>query len=142
MSPAPLNRRRVTGTVAVAIAVLLGLGMAACGADAPSRSELVQLFETSGIPAAQSRCAADAILDTLSTKQVESIVQRGSSGAPLDDPDRTDDAADKVRDALATCRAETPATVTPTSILPVEPSSTVTTRPESMQASTTSTTIP
>ena len=124
---------------------LFGLlsAMSGCGASAPSRAELVRSLKRSGMPAAEASCAAGAIFATLSDKQVAEIVQRGGSGAPYDDPKRTDDDMDKVRAALTKCRNKAQpeptaeALTTTTSAVPAtSPSST------SLTSSTTSTTLP
>lgn len=100
-----------TFVVAGALATLVLLG---CGAPTPDRTELVDALETSGLPAEVARCAADALVGSLSSDQLDQLVERGNGGAPVDDPDRTDDAADRLREALSACQGELPApTVAP-----------------------------
>lgn len=101
--------RGLVGPVALALAVLV----AGCSGATPSRSELRDALAASGIPADVARCATDAIEDSLSTDEIAQIVERGSGGAPADDPDRTDDSSDRVRGALATCRETLPTTTLP-----------------------------
>jgi hypothetical protein len=93
-------QRRVAwvGVLTVAAALLGGC------AEAPSRSELVQALEASGIATERAECAADAVLDELSEEEIIELVERGPAGAPRDDPEATDDASDRVRDALAACQ--------------------------------------
>lgn len=87
------------------VVMAAGLGaLTSCSSPVPTRTELVKALETSGIPAAQAMCSADAIVKNLSHDQVALIVERGGGGAPPDDPKRTDDTSDKVRAALAACR--------------------------------------
>ena len=81
----------------------MALGTAGCAADAPTKAELTDALVTSGLPPAESRCAAAAILDNASTAEIEDVMQRGGS-ALVDDPKRTDDSSDEVRAALAECR--------------------------------------
>lgn len=93
-------QRRVVWAVGLStVAMLLG----GC-AEAPSRDELVEALESSGIPAAKAECAADAVLDELTEDEIIEIVERGPAGAPRDDPDSSDDASDRVRAALAECQ--------------------------------------
>jgi len=86
-----------------------------CGSSTPTRGELVSSLERSGMAKDEAECAADAVLADLSDEQVALLVERGPGGAPVDDPDSTDDAADKVRAALGKCRAEAEAATTTTS---------------------------
>ena len=101
-------------------AVLILLG--GC-AEAPSRGELVEALETSGIPEAKAECAADAVIDELTEDEIVEIVARGPAGAPRDDPDASDDASDRVRAALAECQ-QVGAETTSTTELPPPPPST------------------
>lgn len=122
--PTPAPRLcRLARRAVLLVAVGLAVVATACAKPVPSRAELVGALETSGIAPSEATCAADAILKNLSKDQVALIVERGSSGAPADDPNRTDDPSDKVRAALAACRAAavttstsitTPAPTTPT----------------------------
>jgi hypothetical protein len=84
--------------------VLVGAG---CSSPPPDRAEVIQALRTSGIPAAQARCAADAIYDNLTNSQIRQLVDRGNGGTPKDDPTRTDDTLDKLNAAMAKCRALT-----------------------------------
>lgn len=86
----------------VAVACVVGLG--GCGADVPSRGELVHALELTGISTEKAECAADAVLESLSDEQIALLVERGPAGAPRDDPDRSDDAHDRVRAALSECQ--------------------------------------
>ena len=70
----------------------------------PTRSQLVAAYESSGMPTDQAECAADAILSNLSDHQVSMIVERGPSGAPVDDPEQDDEPIDRARAELNTCR--------------------------------------
>lgn len=94
-----MQRRVVWGACLSVLAFVLG----GC-AGAPSRGELVEALETSGIPTARAECAADAVIEELTDDEITEIVQRGPAGAPRDDPDSTDDASDRVRAALAECQ--------------------------------------
>lgn len=100
--------RHVLGVLVAGLAV----GSMACSGPTPSRAELVDALRDSGVPTPVARCTADAITDKLSKDQVAQIVERGPGGAPADDPDRTDDPIDKVRAALAVCRADLPTSTT------------------------------
>lgn len=70
--------------------------------ETPTRPELIDALKTSGLSTQESACAADAILDTVHGKELESLVERGPGGLP-DDQNRTDQTIDKVTAALATC---------------------------------------
>ncbi len=119
----PSARARRGGAVA---ALALGVVLAGC-AEAPSRTELTDALVTSGVPTDVARCAADAITDTLSEDQIVQIVERGPGGAPPDDPKDQQDASDRVRAALAECRADLPAATTtvPATVPGAVPSTTV-----------------
>ncbi len=108
-------RRPTTTTVRLLVSVAGGLTLlsAACSTPAPSRSELADALVDSGIPAPVARCTAEAITESFDDDQLARIVERGPGGAPTDDPDRTDDAVDKVGLALAACRAQLPTTTAP-----------------------------
>lgn len=97
-------RRLGIASFTVAAAVLAGAG---CSSPPPDRATMVQALRTSGIPAAQARCAAAAIYDNLTDAQVRQLVDRGAGGTPKDDPTRTDDALDKLNAAMSSCRGLT-----------------------------------
>lgn len=84
--------------------VVASIALAACGAKEPSKADLRDALVDSGLSRQVSTCVADAVLDTLSPAEVEQLVERGPGGAPVDDPDRTDDSADKLRKAMDRCR--------------------------------------
>lgn len=89
-----------------AAALVLGgaVALGGCGSKEPSKAELRDALMDSGLSREVSTCVADAVLDTLSPAEVERLVERGSGGAPQDDPKRTDDSADKLREAMTACR--------------------------------------
>jgi hypothetical protein len=89
----------LAGVAGTAAAMLGG-----CGAEVPSRAELVESLERSGLPTAKAECAADAVLGELTDDEIIRIVERGPAGAPRDDPDVDGDSADRVRAALAECQ--------------------------------------
>ena len=117
-APTPGHRR--SRGAAFAVAVTLG-AMAVLGACAksPSDPQLVDALTKSGIPKAEATCASKAIHASLTKAEIEQIVERGSGGAPQDDPKRTDDSLDKVRAALTVCRDTAAALTTTTSTEPV-----------------------
>jgi hypothetical protein len=84
--------------------VLLGAG---CASSPPDRAVVIRALRTSGIPAAQAHCTADAIYANLTDQQIRQLIDRGAGGTPKDDPTRTDDALDKLNAAMAKCRALT-----------------------------------
>ena len=88
----------------IAIVASAAVALAACSTSTPSQSELVGALRDSGIPAAEARCAVDAIFDTLSNKQIEDLYERGNGGTPKDDPNDNDDAATRLSAAMGTCR--------------------------------------
>lgn len=75
-----------------------------CGTKEPSKQDLSDALVDSGLSRKVSDCVAKAVLDTLSPDEVSRLVQRGSGGAPTDDPKRSDDSADKLREAMSRCR--------------------------------------
>lgn len=92
------------------VAIALVVGLAACSAGAPSRDELVDALVTSGMERSLAECAADAFTTTLTDDELDLLAERGPSGLPADDPARTDDANDQLREAMTACRtsADTP----------------------------------
>ena len=108
------NRTLRTGLIVAAVmaAVVGGIWYLLSRFEAvpPTRSELIGAYESSGMPTAEAECAASAILDNLSDHQVSMIVERGPSGAPVDDPKKDDEPIDRARAALSKCRES----VTPT----------------------------
>lgn len=123
---------------ALALAVAgFALSLTGCGSSTPTEAELVNSFKLAGMSSSQASCAADAIFDTLDGDQVAEIIERGPSGAPYDDPKRTDDDMDRVRAALAKCRAAAEPETTGTSATTSSTtSSTTTTTPASSTTST------
>lgn len=106
-----------TGLIVAAVLVVLAGGvwflLTSFEAEPPARSELVGAYESSGMPPALAECAADAILDNLSDHEVSMIVERGPSGAPVDDPEIDDEPIDRARAALTECRDLVPSTTEP-----------------------------
>lgn len=101
MLPArPTRLRRAAGALVVAVA--LGV-LAGCSQHAPSVDELTDAFVTSGLPEGRARCVSEALTKVLSDKELELLAERGASAAPYDDPNRTDDSADRLREAFTTC---------------------------------------
>lgn len=109
----PLAARRLVVLVAVSLAVI---GTAACAEPVPSRDELAEALQDSGLSASVARCTADAVTESLSAEQLARIAERGPGGAPRDDPDATSDPVDQVREAMVACRAELPTTTTTTTV--------------------------
>jgi hypothetical protein len=136
------HRRRRAAALAGALALGLGAGLAACGADTPSRSQLADSLVRAGISRPVADCTAKAIVGTLSHAQLELIVERGPAAAPADDPQVKGDAAERLDAAMRPCldqqqKADAATTTVPpsttTSVLvvppPVDPSTTATTAP-------------
>lgn len=112
----PRRSLRTGLIVAAVVVVLVGAGwflLSSFEAEPPTRRELVAAYESSGMAPAQAECAADAILDNLSDHEVSMIVERGPSGAPVDDPDVADEPIDRARTALGECRTLEPVTADP-----------------------------
>lgn len=131
------------GALALAAAGL-AMSLTGCGSSSPSDAQLVRSLKLAGMSSSEASCAADAIFTTLSDDQVAEIIQRGPSGAPYDDPTRTTDDMDRVRAALAKCRAaaEPETTGTSTTTIPSvtgSTSSSTTTTTTTPASSTTST---
>ncbi|MFN8019445.1 MAG: hypothetical protein U0P45_15180 [Acidimicrobiales bacterium] len=114
----PLRRRRLVvacGGLALAGASLL----AACGEPTPSTKDLTDALVASGVPKAEASCTAKAVTETLSKAELQKLVERGSGGAPVDDPKDQGDTADRLRKAMDACRAlGTTTTVVPTTLGP------------------------
>lgn len=84
----------------------------ACSASTPKRDQLIDALARSGMPKPVASCVADSLVSDLDGAQLDRLVEYGAAGAPQDDPDRPDDAADRLREALAGCRDELPITTT------------------------------
>lgn len=108
---------RFRTAVASAI-VMLSVASVACSAPTPARDDLSDAFTASGLPPDVARCAAEALVTELSQEELDVLVERGNGGVPIDDPDRDDDAADRLRAALADCQELLPTTT----LAPAEPS--------------------
>ncbi len=112
----PKRSLRTGLVVVVVVAALVGgvwYLLSSFEAVPPTRSQLVGAYETSGMPKDQAECAADAILGNLSDHQVSMIVERGPSGAPVDDPKKDDEPIDRARTALSKCRESVTLTTEP-----------------------------
>ncbi len=83
---------------------MLAAMLAACGAKVPSRTELAEVFESTGMTRTEANCVADAVLDTLPDKNITELMERGVGAAPRDDPDRDDDPYDRFRAAITKCQ--------------------------------------
>ena len=95
------------------------LGGAACSTPAPSRGEIAEALVDSGLSQEVADCTASALTKSLSTSELAEITERGSGGAPVDDPKRADDSYDKLVRAMADCRdlqAATEPTTTTTTV--------------------------
>ncbi len=117
-----MPRRQPTlrlGAIAFA-AASLAISLTGCGSSSPSEADLVRSLKLTGMSSSEASCAADAIFTTLSDDQVAQIIERGPSGVPYDDPARTTDDMDRVRAALAKCRAAAePETIDTSTTMPV-----------------------
>jgi len=99
------------------VAAAMVLLLASCGGGAPGEQELADSLVDSGLSEQVATCAAEALFENMSSEEIDLVAERGGGGAPVDDPDRTDDTADKVREALVACQA----LIETTSTLPFEP---------------------
>ena len=99
-------RRWGVASLTVSAVLLVGAG---CSSPPPDRAAVVRALRTSGIPAAQAKCTADAIYDSLTDQQVRQLAERGNGGTPKDDPARPDGALKKLNTAMAKCRTLTEA---------------------------------
>lgn len=109
--------RRPLRTATLLVAGTLSFGVLACSTATPDRADLTDALVTSGLPRTVAQCASDALVSELSTDELDLLVERGNGGAPTDDPDRDDDAADRLRAALAGCQELLPTTT----LAPAEP---------------------
>lgn len=139
--------RGVLAGLAVAV-VLLGAG---CSSPAPSQSELSEALVASGLPEKVADCTASALTKSLTANELAELTERGAGGAPVDDPNKTDDSYDKLQKAMVTCRellvASEPTTTTspPATEADDQPSTTIadgTAGAELNPASTTTTAAP
>ncbi|QXC61742.1 hypothetical protein KSP35_02540 [Aquihabitans sp. G128] len=139
--PRTTSPRRRRGRL-VPLALALVVAVAACSKPEPSRTELVDVFRRTGMTSAEARCVSDAILDNLSDDQLDAIIERGPSGAPVDPAGSTDGVATKVRTALAACKSSeiTGTTSTTTTTLPITDPSTLPPATEELNPASSTTT--
>lgn len=117
--PRRLPLRRALAGVVLAAALL---GAAGCSAPAPSEEELSDALVDSGLSRKVADCTASALTDSLTESELAEITERGSGGAPVDDPKKTNESADKLTEAMAACRElQIASQPTTTTAVPVEP---------------------
>lgn len=104
MPTARPSRRPAAAVLALLAAVLVVLG-AGCSQDPPSQADLADALITSGVSKPQADCVAKAVYANLTKAQLEQLVERGSGGVPKNDPNRTDDTADRLTQAMARCQS-------------------------------------
>lgn len=93
------------------MAAVIGLG--ACSTPNPSQDQFTESLVISGVDPEVAECTSKAVMDNLTEEQIRRINERGGGAAPVDDAATPDEAADKVRDALAACRDLLPTTTVP-----------------------------
>ncbi|MGI8756721.1 MAG: hypothetical protein ACR2MB_12860, partial [Acidimicrobiales bacterium] len=79
-----------------------------------------------GVPAAEARCSVDAVFKTLTDNQIRDLYQRGNGGTPKDDPNDTNDAANRLTEAMGKCRDAASTTTTSEGVGPAPETSTTT----------------
>jgi hypothetical protein len=98
------------------VSVFVALGVAACSTPAPPEKDLSAALVASGINKEVSACTAKALTTSLTPSELAEITERGAGGAPVDDPAKTGESADKLAAAMAKCRelqvAASPTTTT------------------------------
>ena len=128
----------------LAVAALLALGAVGCSKAPPPQSDLVDALVTSGVPKTQASCAAKAVYSTLTDKQVRDVIDRGASGVPKNDPNRSDDPNDRLTQALSACRTAVEDTTPPatTTTVPVATTRGASINTTAGTGSTTGTSVP
>lgn len=96
-----LRQRRLLAGLGLAAVVLAG---AACSSPAPSQQDLTAALVSSGLSQKVADCTSKALTTSLSSSELAEITERGSGGAPVDDPKRADDSYDVLIRAMAECR--------------------------------------
>ena len=77
---------------------------AACATPTPKTDQLSAALVDSGLPKPVAHCTAAALTSSLSPGELRQLVDRGAGGAPVDDPAKKDEPADKLAVAMAKCR--------------------------------------
>ena len=95
----------------------LVLGVVGCAEPTPSASELEEALVDTGMNPEVADCAAKALTGSLSDEDLSDLTIRGGGAAPVDDPERDDDAYDQLRVAMDRCRS-LQAEVAPTTVVP------------------------
>lgn len=106
--------RLLAGLVPVVVAV----GISGCSSpSAPSKGELAEALVTSGMSEEVAECTASAVTESLTESEIAEITERGSGGAPVDDPEVQGESYDELAKAMSACRelraAEQPITTIP-----------------------------
>lgn len=84
------------------MAAVANLGLIGCGANEPSRAELVDALTRSGLEKPMAECMAKAFLTQLPKADIERITERGDKGV-IDDPQDPNEPIDKARAEIAKC---------------------------------------
>lgn len=113
--PQPARVIAVVAALAVTLGVVWFL-VTSFEADPPTRDQLIDAYRSAGMAEEQAACSADAVLDNFSDHEVSMIVERGPSGAPVDDPAVPDEPIDQVRAALTACQLISPSTSEPADV--------------------------
>lgn len=133
-------RRSICGVV-LALGLLVAAG---CSAPAPDQQELSDALVDSGLTRKVADCTASALTRSLTSAELAEITERGSGGAPVDDPKVTGDSADKLSKAMTTCRDLQIASQPTTTLDPATTSTTLTNGPatDGAEFNTTATSAP
>lgn len=118
--------------------------LAGCSSPAPSKSALSDALVDSGLSVKVADCTAAALTKSLTSAELAEITERGSGGAPVDDPKDPSDSADKLAKAMAVCRdlqlEEQPTTTTTAAAGGSTTTAAVTPQTDGAEFNTTSTT--
>lgn len=100
-----------------AAAITVALGISGCSAPTPSEGELAEALVASGLSEEVADCTASALTESLTDAEIAEITERGSGGAPVDDPEVQGESYDELIAAMSACRqlrdAEQPTTTVP-----------------------------
>lgn len=114
-APCPHRPRSLRDALLALLAAGLVVVAAACATPTPKTDQLSTALVDSGLSKPVAHCTAAALTSSLSPGELRQIADRGAGGAPVDDPAKKDEPADKLTAAMAKCRAlldSTPTTTT------------------------------
>jgi hypothetical protein len=112
-------RPRRTLALLAGAAAVVSLVLTGCGTPTPKEADLTEALVDSGLSEPVAECASSALVESLTDGELQELAERGAGGAPVDDPARTDDSADKLAKAMTACKELVASSQPSTTLAPV-----------------------